>query len=93
MSKKRTRKQKLKATKRRKRLSTPVVPTDPAVQQDLSPLKLRLTQTKDEPVAEPNLFRYDKRLIYKDLIKSLLITILLFVLLGLIYLGIKYNQF
>ncbi len=95
MSKKRTKKQKLKATKRRKQSLSLVLEDDQAAQtiRDRAPAlklkKLKLAPIKEPSVAEVDLFRYDRKLIYRDLIKSLLITLLFFALLWIIYLSIK----
>ena len=101
MSKKRrTKKQKLRAKKRRQ---TQVVKDTGKLQKNPVKLKTAINQTKDKKKAtksksagfkkssieEVALFRYDKKLIYKDLLKSALVTLFIFGLLVGIYFWLK----
>ena len=101
MSKKRrTKRQKIKAKKRTQTLSKTASTKKPAAknqaavathskQQTSSIVSSQTKVTKKTSIEEPSLFRYDKRLIYKDLLKSLLITLFIFALLIGVYFWVK----
>lgn len=92
MAKKRTKKQKLRAQQHKSQQVLPRLPlSQENVAVQVSGRKLAVQMVTSDPKDSVDLLGYPTALLYKDLVRSLAITVLLVVLLLGMFLYIQYN--